>query len=68
MGIIVICEQSELSSIIWLLLILLSVVVAAYTGKMRETLDASFESAKGAVGLAIYLPYYVLREKEHSLP
>ncbi len=42
-------------NIIWLFLILLSVVAAAYSGKMKETLDASFEAAKGAVELAIGL-------------
>ncbi|MDD5452241.1 MAG: hypothetical protein PHT49_10140 [Desulfovibrionales bacterium] len=42
-------------NIIWLFLILLSVVAAAYSGRMKETLDASFEAAKGAVELAIGL-------------
>ncbi len=48
-------KKPALINIIWLLLILLSVVVAAYTGKMRQTLDASFDSAKEAVELAIGL-------------
>ncbi|MFZ5995259.1 MAG: nucleoside recognition domain-containing protein [Thermodesulfobacteriota bacterium] len=42
-------------NIIWLFLILLSVVAAGYSGRMKETLDASFEAAKGAVELAIGL-------------
>lgn len=40
---------------IWLFLILLSVTAAAFTGRMKETLDASFSSAKSAVELAIGL-------------
>jgi len=48
-------KKPALINIIWLFLILLSVVAAAYSGKMKETLDASFEAAKGAVELAIGL-------------
>jgi spore maturation protein SpmA len=40
---------------IWLFLVVVSVAVAAYTGKMDETTKASFESAKSAVTLAIGL-------------
>ncbi|MBI4772871.1 MAG: spore maturation protein [Deltaproteobacteria bacterium] len=40
---------------VWFFLVLVSIMVAAYTGKMREVVDASFESAKGAVTLAIGL-------------
>lgn len=42
-------------NIIWLGLIGLAVVTAAYTGRMDEVTRASFESAKGAVMLAIGL-------------
>ena len=40
---------------VWFFLVLVSVTVAAYTGKMQEVVDASFESAKSAVTLAIGL-------------
>ena len=42
-------------NIIWLYLILLSIVVAAYNGRMEVTTKASFDSAKSAVMLAISL-------------
>ncbi|MBD3244060.1 MAG: spore maturation protein [Chitinivibrionales bacterium] len=42
-------------NIIWLLLILVATVVAAHTGRMDEITKASFDSAKGAVTLAIGL-------------
>jgi len=40
---------------VWLFLVLVSITVAAYTGKMQEVVEASFESAKSAVTLAIGL-------------
>lgn len=40
---------------IWLYLILISIIVAAYTGKMDVLTKASFDSAKSAVTLAISL-------------
>jgi spore maturation protein SpmA len=40
---------------IWLFLILASIIVAAYTGTMEEVTKASFDSAKGAVTLALSL-------------
>lgn len=40
---------------IWLYLILVSILVAAYTGKMDQITKGSFDSAKGAVNLAISL-------------
>ncbi len=42
-------------NIIWLAMILLAVVTAAYTGKMDEVTKASFDSAKSGVTLAIGL-------------
>jgi spore maturation protein SpmA len=42
-------------NLIWLFMILLSTVVATYNGRMKEMLDASFESAKSSVNLAIGL-------------
>jgi spore maturation protein SpmA len=42
-------------NVIWLYLILLSIVVAAYTGRMDAVTRASFEAAKNAVTLAIAL-------------
>ncbi len=48
-------KKSAVINIIWLLLILVSIVVAAYTGRMQEITDASFDSAKSAVTLAISL-------------
>ncbi|MFP4417869.1 MAG: spore maturation protein, partial [Chitinispirillaceae bacterium] len=42
-------------NIIWLMLVLVSILVASYTGKMAAITDASFESAKGAVTLALGL-------------
>lgn len=42
-------------NLIWLFMILLATVVASYNGTMKEMLDASFESAKSSVNLAIGL-------------
>jgi spore maturation protein SpmA len=42
-------------NIIWLYLVLISICVAAYTGRMDAITKASFESAKNAVTLAITL-------------
>ena len=42
-------------NVIWLWLILISLLAAGYTGKMQETILASFNSAKVAAGLAINL-------------
>ncbi|MCJ7600780.1 MAG: spore maturation protein [Desulfobulbaceae bacterium] len=42
-------------NIIWLSMVLIATVTAAYTGRMEEVTKASFESAKGAVTLAIGL-------------
>jgi spore maturation protein SpmA len=42
-------------NVIWLYLILLGIVVAAYTGRMDAITKSSFESAKNAVTLAIAL-------------
>lgn len=42
-------------NVIWLYLIIISIIVAAYTGRMSEVGAASFESARAAVTLAISL-------------
>ena len=42
-------------NLIWLFMILLATVVATYNGRMEQMLDASFESAKSSVNLAIGL-------------
>ncbi|MDR2578680.1 MAG: hypothetical protein LBC70_07745 [Chitinispirillales bacterium] len=42
-------------NVIWLYLILISILVAAYTGRMELVGKASFESARGAVTLALSL-------------
>ena len=42
-------------NIIWFFLILIATVTAAYTGKMENITKAMFDSAKGAVVLAIGL-------------
>ncbi|MBD3322216.1 MAG: spore maturation protein [Chitinivibrionales bacterium] len=42
-------------NIVWLMLVLIAVVTAAYTGKMEATVTAFMESAKSAVNLAIGL-------------
>jgi len=42
-------------NVIWLYLILISIVVAAYTGRMDAVTKSSFESVKNAVTLAIAL-------------
>ncbi|MFH1148677.1 MAG: nucleoside recognition domain-containing protein [Pseudomonadota bacterium] len=48
-------KKPAIMNAIWFFLVLLSVVAAAYTGQMKETLDASFQSAKNAVELALGL-------------
>jgi spore maturation protein SpmA len=42
-------------NLIWLFMILLASVVASYNGRMKQLVDASFESAKSSVNLAIGL-------------
>ena len=42
-------------NVIWLYLILLSILAAAYSGKMDAITKASFDAAKSAVTLAITL-------------
>ena len=42
-------------NLIWLFMILVATVVATYNGRMEQMLDASFESAKNSVNLAIGL-------------
>ncbi len=42
-------------NLIWLFMILLATVVASYNGRMEQMLNASFESAKSSVNLAIGL-------------
>ena len=42
-------------NLIWLFMILLATVVASYNGRMKDVVDASFESAKSSVNLAIGL-------------
>ncbi len=42
-------------NLIWLFMILLATVVATYNGRMEQLVDASFESAKSSVNLAIGL-------------
>jgi len=42
-------------NIIWLYMIVISILVAAYTGEMKAVGDASFNSAKAAVTLALGL-------------
>jgi len=42
-------------NLIWLFMILLATVVASYNGRMKQLVDASFESAKSSVNLAIGL-------------
>ena len=48
-------KKPAVINVIWLYLILVSIVVAAYTGKMDEITRASFDSAKSAVTLALSL-------------
>lgn len=48
-------EKASAINIIWLAMITLATLTAAYTGRMSELTTASFESAKGAVTLAIGL-------------
>ncbi|MDA3838206.1 MAG: spore maturation protein [Candidatus Delongbacteria bacterium] len=48
-------EKASPINTIWLAMILISVVVAAYTGHMEDITKASFDSAKSAVTLAIGL-------------
>ncbi|MEW6288637.1 MAG: nucleoside recognition domain-containing protein [Thermodesulfobacteriota bacterium] len=48
-------QKPSAINIIWLSMVLIATVTAAYTGRMDEVTKASFESAKGAVTLAIGL-------------
>lgn len=48
-------EKPSAINIIWLAMILLATLTAAYTGKMDQLTKASFESTKSAVTLAIGL-------------
>ena len=48
-------QKTSAINIIWLALVLIATVTAAYTGRMDEVTKASFDSAKGAVNLAIGL-------------
>ncbi|MBN2858244.1 MAG: spore maturation protein [Candidatus Delongbacteria bacterium] len=48
-------EKASPINIIWLAMILISVAVAAFTGKMEDVTMASFDSAKSAVTLAVGL-------------
>jgi spore maturation protein SpmA len=48
-------EKPSAINIIWLAMILIATVTAAYTGRMEEVTKASFEYAKSAVTLAIGL-------------
>jgi len=48
-------EKPSAINIIWLAMILLATLTAAYTGRMPEVTKASFSSAKAAVTLAIGL-------------
>jgi spore maturation protein SpmA len=48
-------KKPAVINIIWLSLILIATVVAAYTGKMEAMTKASFDAAKNAVTLAIGL-------------
>jgi len=48
-------QKPSAINIIWLGMILLAIVTAAYTGRMEEVTKASFDSAKDAVTLAIGL-------------
>ncbi|MFP4012553.1 MAG: nucleoside recognition domain-containing protein [Chitinispirillaceae bacterium] len=48
-------KKPAVINVIWLYIILISIVVAAYTGNMDKISKASMDSAKGAVELAISL-------------
>jgi len=48
-------QKPSAINIIWLSMVLIATVTAAYTGRMDEVTKASFESAKDAVTLAIGL-------------
>ncbi len=48
-------QKPSAINIIWLAMILIATVTAAYTGRMSEVTKASFDSAKSAVTLAIGL-------------
>ncbi len=48
-------KKPAVINVIWLYIILISIIVAAYTGKMDAIGKASLDSAKGAVELAISL-------------
>lgn len=54
-GVTVMKEKASPINNIWLGMILISVVVAAYTGNMEELTKSSFDSAKSAVTLALGL-------------
>jgi spore maturation protein SpmA len=45
---------------IWLALVLIAVVYAAFTGQMKAVADAAFESAESAVGLVIRLTGFMI--------
>jgi len=55
MGVNTMKNRPAAINLIWLFMILLATVVAAYNGQMKQMLDASFESAKSSVSLAIGL-------------
>ena len=48
-------QKPSAINIVWLAMVLLATVTAAYTGRMEEVTKASFDSAKSAVTLAIGL-------------
>ncbi len=48
-------QKSNIINTIWFFMIIISVVTATYTGKMEQTSQSVFESAKNAVTLAINL-------------
>jgi spore maturation protein SpmA len=48
-------EKTSPINMIWLVMILISVAVAAFTGNMEEVTKSSFDSAKSAVTLALGL-------------
>lgn len=54
-GVTVMKEKASPINNIWLGMILISVVVASYTGNMEELTKSSFDSAKSAVTLALGL-------------
>ncbi len=48
-------QKTNIINTIWFFMIIISVVIATYTGKMEQTSQSVFESAKNAVTLAINL-------------